>query len=117
MSDRPLFTIGYSTRSSQACLGLLRAQDVEVVADVWFQPYSGRFSDLSRPSLEAALKAAELRLMSEEGFEPRQLDFLSELAGESALDLAYAARGEKIAYRENESSDEGLYDRLHAEER
>lgn len=55
-----LFTVGHSTRSTEALLDLLWEAGIEVVADVRRWPVSARFPHLSRAPLAAALEAAGL---------------------------------------------------------
>lgn len=55
-----LCTVGHSTRSLEALLGLLREFKIEVVADVRRWPVSTRHPHLSREPLAAALEASGL---------------------------------------------------------
>lgn len=58
---RPLFTIGHSSLSIGAFLGILTAHRTEAVADVRSQPFSRHCPQFSRPALEAALSTAGIR--------------------------------------------------------
>lgn len=62
-------------------------------------------------------ETAERRLLLEEGFNPDQADIFSgAIDNEAALERAYMKRGEHIAYREtNATEDEDTYDRVHPE--
>lgn len=64
-------------------------------------------------------EAAEKRLLLEEGFNPDQVDIFSGIIdNDDALERAYVKRGERIAYREtNGTEDEDTYDRVYPEVR
>ena len=55
-----LFTIGHSTHDWSAFLELLRKHNVQAIADVRSQPYSSRFPQFSRASLEISLKESRI---------------------------------------------------------
>src|SRR5690349_8900398 len=57
MSERPatLWTIGHSTHSLEAFLGILRAHRIEALADVRVMPGSRRYPHFNRESLSVSL--------------------------------------------------------------
>jgi uncharacterized protein (DUF488 family) len=56
-----LFTIGHSTHSWEEFLGLLRAHQIDAVADVRSNPYSARLPHFNREPLDRALRDAGIR--------------------------------------------------------
>jgi uncharacterized protein (DUF488 family) len=56
-SEHPIFTIGHSTHSAEAFLGLLRQHGIEAVADVRSSPFSRFNPQFNRENLERFLKA------------------------------------------------------------
>lgn len=59
-AERPLFTVGHSTRTLQELLALLRASDVARLADVRTIPRSRHTPQFNREKLEAELPGAGL---------------------------------------------------------
>lgn len=57
----PLFTIGHSSHTTEAFLGLLALHRINAIADVRSQPYSRRFPHFSRQALEPVLAAAGIQ--------------------------------------------------------
>jgi Protein of unknown function, DUF488 len=58
---QPLYTVGHSSQSIAAFIGLLQSHDVEVIADVRSRPYSRRFPHFATKSLQASLAAVHIR--------------------------------------------------------
>ncbi|MGO8701643.1 MAG: DUF488 family protein [Limisphaerales bacterium] len=58
---RELFTIGHSTLPWEQYLELLLQHRIEAIADVRSNPYSARFPQYNRRSLDRALRAASIR--------------------------------------------------------
>jgi len=56
-----LFTIGHSTHELKVFLDLLKIHKVGAIADVRSQPYSSRFPQFNKESLERALKQNHIR--------------------------------------------------------
>jgi uncharacterized protein (DUF488 family) len=56
-----LFTIGHSDHEFATLVGLLRQQQVEVVADVRSQPYSARFPQFNKELLERGLRESGIQ--------------------------------------------------------
>jgi uncharacterized protein (DUF488 family) len=56
-----LFTIGHSTHDLRIFLELLRMHNVQAIADVRSQPFSSRFPQFNRSSLEKSLKHDHVR--------------------------------------------------------
>ena len=62
-SDHAVFTIGHSTHSAEAFLGLLRQHGVDTVADVRSAPFSRFNPQFNRESLEQFLKASGVQFL------------------------------------------------------
>lgn len=58
---KPLYTIGYATKSIETYLSQLKRYEVDVVADVRSVPFSKRFFDYHQDALINSLKAAGIR--------------------------------------------------------
>lgn len=56
-----IYTIGHSAHSIKKFIELLQRHEIEVVGDVRSQPYSTRFPQFSKESLQASLKSARIR--------------------------------------------------------
>ncbi len=56
-----LYTIGHSNYSWERFLELLRVNRIEAIADVRTSPYSARFPQFNRASLESGLEVAGIR--------------------------------------------------------
>jgi uncharacterized protein (DUF488 family) len=61
MSSGTIWTIGHSTRSIEAFLGLLATHGIEQLVDVRLIPYSRRNPQFNSEALQASLTAAGLR--------------------------------------------------------
>ena len=75
-----VFTIGHSNQPAAEFLGLLKAQDVELVVDVRSKPYS-RFRHFNREALEDRLVGLGIRYLyrgEELGGHPPQDEFYNE---------------------------------------
>jgi uncharacterized protein (DUF488 family) len=73
-----VWTVGHSTHPADELIALLRAQHIEVLADVRSQPYSRHNPQFRRESLKAALEQAGLRyvfLGAELGGRPPEPEF------------------------------------------
>ena len=78
MAALVIWTVGHSNRPAGELVGLLRAQQIEVLADVRSQPYSRHNPQFRRESLKAALEQAGLRyvfLGAELGGRPPEPEF------------------------------------------
>ena len=60
-TEHPVFTIGHSTHSADAFLGLLRLHGVEAVVDVRSSPFSRFNPQFNRQALEKFLDASGIR--------------------------------------------------------
>ena len=60
-TEHPVFTIGHSTHSAEAFLGLLRLHGVEAVVDVRSSPFSRFNPQFNRQALEKFLDASGIR--------------------------------------------------------
>jgi len=58
---QPIYTVGHSSQSIAAFIGLLHSHEVEVIADVRSRPYSRRFPHFATMSLQASLAAVHIR--------------------------------------------------------
>jgi len=78
-ADRPeIYTVGHSNHALERLVALLRLHEIDMLADVRSQPYSQYAPHFDRPSIESALKAAEVRyvyLGKELGGRPRGEEF------------------------------------------
>ncbi len=73
-----IYTVGHSNHALERLVELLRRHEIEVLADVRSQPYSQYAPHFDRPSIESALKDAEVRyvyLGKELGGRPRGEEF------------------------------------------
>src|SRR5262249_55566804 len=63
MQSATILTIGHSNHSIEKLVGLLEANNVEVVVDTRSQPYSRYTSQFNREALESAIAAAGMRYL------------------------------------------------------
>jgi uncharacterized protein (DUF488 family) len=61
MAQRTLFTVGHSTRSWPEFIALLKAWDIEILADVRTVPQSRAFPWFSKQKMQSALPAAGIQ--------------------------------------------------------
>ncbi len=59
----PIFTIGHSNHPIEVLIALLRAAEIDVLADVRSRPYSAYAPQFNGPALKAAIQAAGLQYL------------------------------------------------------
>jgi uncharacterized protein (DUF488 family) len=87
-----VWTVGHSTHPADELVGLLRTQQIEVLADVRSQPYSRHNPQFRRESLKATLEQGGLRyvfLGAELGGRPPEPEF-HDASGHVRYDLVRA---------------------------